>query len=161
MIKGLFFAIILIITLLMRLLSKVLKIKFVCLFLLVLLSNSFADNHNIYETLEKIQKDIKTLEKAVYSNEIELNSGNSDSSLSDNNNSEDVLTRHLLKLSEIENQFQQLTNKFEEINFKLDKLSNRMSKVQADNQIRFQQLETGLPLDENSNKITKKMPIIR
>ena len=59
-----------------------------------------------------------------------------------NNNSEDVLTRHLLKLSEIENQFQQLTNKFEEINFKLDKLSNRLSKVQADNQIRFQDLET-------------------
>ena len=157
MIKGLFFAIILIITLLMRFLSKVLKIKFVCLFLLVFLSNSFADNHNIYETLEKIQKDIKTLEKAVYSNEIELNSGNSNNSLIANNNSEDVLTRHLLKLSEIENQFQQLTNKFEEINFKLDKLSNRMSKVQADNQIRFQQLETGLPLDENSNKITKKI----
>ena len=57
------------------------------------------------------------------------------------NNSEDVLTRHLLKLSEIENQFQQLTNRFEEINFKLDKLSNRLSKVQADNQIRFQDLE--------------------
>ena len=57
------------------------------------------------------------------------------------NNSEDVLTRHLLKLSEIENQFQQLTNRFEEINFKLDKLSNRLSKVQADNQIRFQDIE--------------------
>ena len=56
-------------------------------------------------------------------------------------NSEDVLTRHLLKLSEIENQFQQLTNKFEEINFKLDKLSNRLSKVQADNQVRFQDIE--------------------
>jgi peptidoglycan hydrolase CwlO-like protein len=54
-------------------------------------------------------------------------------------NSEEVLTRHLLKLSEIENQFQELTNKFEEINFKLDKLSNRLSKVQANNQIRFQQ----------------------
>ena len=52
-----------------------------------------------------------------------------------------MLTRHLLKLSEIENQFQQLTNKFEEINFKLDKLSNRLSKVQSDNQIRFQDLE--------------------
>jgi uncharacterized coiled-coil protein SlyX len=48
-------------------------------------------------------------------------------------NSEDVLTRHLLKLSEVENQFRQLTNKFEEINFKLDKLSNRLSKIQADN----------------------------
>ena len=38
-------------------------------------------------------------------------------------------------------QFQELTNKFEEINFKLDKLSTRLSKVQADNQLRFQQLE--------------------
>ena len=65
-----------------------------------------------------------------------------------NENSEDVLTRHLLKLSEIENQFQQLTNKFEEINFKLDKLSNRLSKVQADNQVRFQNLENHLYLDQ-------------
>ena len=38
-------------------------------------------------------------------------------------------------------QFQELTNKFEEINFKLDKISTRLSKVQADNQLRFQQLE--------------------
>ena len=38
-------------------------------------------------------------------------------------------------------QFQELTNNFEEINFKLDKLSTRLSKVQADNQLRFQQLE--------------------
>ena len=67
-----------------------------------------------------------------------------------------MLTRHLLKLSEIENQFQQLTNKFEEINFKLDKLSNRMSKVQADNQIRFQDLEGGLSSGETTKKITKK-----
>jgi tol-pal system protein YbgF len=49
----------------------------------------------------------------------------------------------LLKLSEIEKQFQELTNKFEEINFKIDKLSSRLSKVQADNQLRFQQLEEG------------------
>ena len=96
--------------------------KFFLLNLFILLNiigakNSIADNHNIYETLELIQKDIKTLEKAVYSGSIEVknNSSNFD------NNSEDVLTRHLLKLSEIENQFQLLTNKFEEINFKLDK----------------------------------------
>ena len=101
---------------------------------------SFADNHNIYETLELIQKDIKTLEKAVYSGSVEIKNNSSGSSNLDNS-SEDVLTRHLLKLSEIENQFQQLTNKFEEINFKIDKLSNRLSKVQADNQIRFQDIE--------------------
>ena len=73
-----------------------------------------------------------------------------------NNNSEDVLTRHLLKLSEIENQFQQLTNKFEEINFKLDKLSNRLSKVQADNQIRFQDLEAVAFSGDTNKKISKK-----
>ena len=142
----------------MRSLFKILKIEFIFLIVILSFSNSFADNHNIYETLEKIQKDIKTLEKAVYSGNIEMNNTNSNNiSLNDSNNSEDVLTRHLLKLSEIENQFQQLTNKFEEINFKLDKLSNRLSKVQADNQIRFQQLESGMPVDENSKKITKKI----
>ncbi len=119
--------------------------------------NSFADNHNIYEILDQLQKDIKTLEKAVYSESIELNNKTIDNSnISSVDNSEDVLTRHLLKLSEIENQFQQLTNKFEEINFKLDKLSNRMSKVQADNQIRFQDLEVGLSSGETTKKITKK-----
>ena len=114
-----------------------------------------ADNHNIYETLELIQKDIKTLEKAVYSGSVETNSDILSSTNLDNN-SEDVLTRHLLKLSEIENQFQLLTNKFEEINFKLDKLSNRLSKVQADNQIRFQDIEIALSSDESVKKVTKK-----
>jgi tol-pal system protein YbgF len=61
----------------------------------------------------------------------------------------------LLKLSEIENQFQQLTNKFEEINFKLDKLSNRLSKVQADNQVRFQDLEAAFNSGEAVKNITK------
>ena len=118
--------------------------------------SSSADNHNIYETLELIQKDIKTLEKAVYSGSLEVNNNTIGSSNS-NNNSEDVLTRHLLKLSEIENQFQELTNKFEEINFKLDKLSSRLSKVQADNQIRFQDIETGMTSEEQVNKVTKKI----
>ena len=116
-----------------------------------------ADNHNIYEILENLQKDIKTLEKAVYSNSVELDvTTNNSSSLTDNN-SEDVLTRHLLKLSEIENEFQKLTNKFEEINFKLDKLSNRLSKVQADNQIRFQDLENGIISEGTEKKLQKKL----
>ena len=130
----------------------------ISLFLLVLPSS--ADNHNISELLEIIQKDLKTLEKAVYSN-----SSNNDSNLSSSSmdqNSEEVLTRHLLKLSEIENQFQELTNKFEEINFKLDKLSNRLSKSQADNQLRFQELENAtvsLDIGEN-DKVKKKDQIL-
>ena len=135
----------------------ILKFSLIINFFLLICSISFADNHNIYETLEQIQKDIKTLEKAVYSSSAQINNIN-DNSSSDNKsiNSEDVLTRHLLKLSEIENQFQQLTNKFEEINFKLDKLSNRMSKVQSDNQLRFQDLENSLLSDGSNKKIVKK-----
>ncbi len=141
----------------MRHILRKLKIITLCFSNFFLITYSYADNHNIYEILDQLQKDIKTLEKAVYSGSIELNS---DSSVNLNsnldNNSEDVLTRHLLKLSEIENQFQELTNKFEEINFKLDKLSNRMSKVQADNQIRFQDLENVVSSDATTNKLTKK-----
>ena len=141
----------------MRHILRKFKIITFCLSNFFLITYSYADNHNIYEILDQLQKDIKTLEKAVYSGSIELNS---DSSVNLNsnldNNSEDVLTRHLLKLSEIENQFQELTNKFEEINFKLDKLSSRMSKVQADNQIRFQELENVVSSDATINKLTKK-----
>ena len=70
-----------------------------------------------------------------------------------------MLTRHLLKLSEVEDQFRQLTNKFEEINFKLDKLSNRLSKIQADNQIRFQDIESSISSGEISTKLTSKPKI--
>jgi tol-pal system protein YbgF len=112
---------------------------------LVFINISFADNHNIYETLEIIKNDLKTLERAVYSGSIEVKASTNDSSVSNlDQNSEDVLTRHLLKLSEVEDQFRELTNKFEEINFKLDKLSTRVSKIQADNQIRFQDIETNI-----------------
>ena len=141
----------------MRHILRKFKIITLCLSNFFLITYSYADNHNIYEILDQLQKDIKTLEKAVYSGSIELSS-DSTVNLNSNldNNSEDVLTRHLLKLSEIENQFQELTNKFEEINFKLDKLSNRMSKVQADNQIRFQDLENVVSSDATTNKLTKK-----
>jgi tol-pal system protein YbgF len=99
-----------------------------------------------------IQKDLKTLEKAVYSGSINIDNSNSKKNFDEN--SEDVLTRHLLKLSEVENQFRELTNKFEEINFKIDKLSNRLSKVQADNQLRFQDIEISLSTGEVIPKLT-------
>ncbi len=141
----------------MKIFSKIIIYKTVLLFYFFFINHAVADNHNIYETLEQIQKDIQTLEKAVYSGSAELSYKKFDtSSLSSDTNSEDVLTRHLLKLTEIENQFQQLTNKFEEINFKLDKLSNRLSKVQSDNQIRFQDLETAMSSTGNLNKLSKK-----
>ena len=135
---------------------KITKLISTIVILVLIISNYKVNAENESEELsnilEQIQKDLKTLEKAVYSNEnISLSNNSFDQ------NSEDVLTRHLLKLSEIEKQFQDLTNKFEEINFKLDKLSNRVSKVQADNQLRFQQLEgsTVISNNNNQNKVTE------
>ena len=105
----------------------------------------------LLQQLETLQKDIKTLEKAVYSQDSSAN--NSRTEILDN--SGDVLTKHLLKLPELEEQFKILTNNFEEINFKSDKLSNRITKVQTDNQVRFQDLEkSGL---STNNTTAKKM----
>ena len=121
--------------------------KFLLILILFLLitnvtyKHAYSEESNISTVLQqmkKLQSDIKTLEKAVYNS-----SSLTQSSDSLNNSNEDALTRHLLKLTEIEEQFQNLTNKFEEINFKLDKLSKRISKIQSDNQMRFQDLEKG------------------
>lgn len=113
----------------------------ICIFFISL--NATSEESSMREILDIIQKDLRTLERAVYSESFQKKTG--DKTSMSNKETEDVLTRHLLKLSEIEKQFQNLTNKFEEINFKVDKLSSRLSKTQADNQLRFQELE------ENSN----------
>ena len=111
---------------------------------------------SVIQQLEILQKDLKTLEKAIYSKDVALDNTSSNLSTSEN----DVLTKHLLKLSELEEQFKLLTNNFEEINFKLDKLSNRITKIQKDNQVRFQDLETSsvASIDDNSKKKEKKLP---
>ena len=136
----------------MTIIFKLVILKLLFILNLVFTNISYADNHNIYEILDIIKNDLKTLERAVYSGSIELKTSNNDNSVSDlGQNSEDVLTRHLLKLSEVEDQFRELTNKFEEINFKLDKLSTRVSKIQADNQIRFQDIENNISSVNNKN----------
>ena len=106
----------------------------------------FAEEEEIYlqaisDQIQIITKDLKTLEKAVYQKS-DLVSATSATKTKSNGLNEDIMTKHLLKLSEIENQFRELTNKFEEVNFKLDKLSSRVTKIQSDTQLRFSDLES-------------------
>jgi tol-pal system protein YbgF len=98
----------------------------------------------IADQLQIITQDLKTLEKAVYKTADITNSSLSNSSDGLN---EEILTRHLLKLNEIEEEFRKLTNRFEEVNFKLDKLSSRVTKIQSDAQLRFSDLEAGKVTD--------------
>ena len=107
----------------------------------------YAEEEEIYlkaisDQIQVITKDLKTLEKAVYQKS-DVASINSSSKISSDGLNEDIMTKHLLKLNEIEDQFRVLTNKFEEVNFKLDKLSSRVTKIQSDTQLRFSDLETG------------------
>ena len=102
----------------------------------------------VIDQLLILTDDLKTLEKAVYKT---AEVTNTSASILSNGLNEEILTRHLLKLNEIEEEFRKLTNRFEEINFKLDNLSSRVTKIQSDTQLRFSDLET----DGNSN-ITKK-----
>ena len=106
------------------------------------------DTELILQELQILQKDIKTLEKAVYSQP-----GTGMSSGKASNSNDDVLTQHLLKLSDLEEQFKILTNNFEEVSFKLDKLSSRITKVQVDNQMRFQDLERS-GLDQGTSTVS-------
>ena len=96
--------------------------------LLLVLSHSFlkAEEEDVLiqavaDQIQVLTKDLKTLEKAVYQKS-DITSA-SFSSMKSSKLNEDILTKHLLKLNEIEDQFRELTNKFEEVNFKLDKLS--------------------------------------
>jgi len=113
--------------------------------LIIFFNNLKAEEEEIYlksisDQIQVITKDLKTLEKAVYQKS-DLTSSNSSNSIKSDGLNEDILTKHLLKLNKIEDQFRQLTNKFEEVNFKLDKLSTRVTKIQSDNQLRFSDLE--------------------
>ena len=123
------------------------KINFVAkIFFVAILFVSFSNNikaeeesqdlQDIILKIQTISKDLKTLETAFYKTQ-ELKP----SSTSSDGINEDILTRHLLKLNEIEEQFREVTNKYEEINFKIDKLSNRITKMQSDNQMRFNDIE--------------------
>ena len=118
-----------------------LKILFIIFLLSFVFNKVYSEENSVLQVLETLKQDIKTLERAVYSDSFERVNNNTNEENFTQNSSEEALTRHLLKLSEIENQFRELTNKFEEINFKLDKLSNRLTKLQSDNQLRFEQVE--------------------
>ena len=108
----------------------------------------------VADQIQVLTKDLKTLEKAVYKKSDIISSANSSTMKSDGLN-EDILTKHLLKLNEIEDQFRELTNKFEEVNFRLDKLSSRVTKIQSDNQLRFSDLENS---GTEIKKVKKNLP---
>ena len=118
----------------------------------------YSQDQNVVEILEAIQKDLRTLERAVYSQSFSESSDNINTQKASTKEAEQALTKHLLKISELEKQIQGLTNKIEEYNFKVDKLSTTLSKFQQDNQLRFELIENNqnLESDNSSLKLSSK-----
>ena len=131
----------------------------ILIFFVLFISSISAEEEEIYlkaisDQIQVITKDLKTLEKAVYQKS-DIVSSKPSSSISSDGLNEDILTKHLLKLNEIEDQFRELTNKFEEVNFKLDKLSTRVTKIQSDTQLRFSDIE-----NETTRSTTEKETVL-
>ena len=93
----------------MRLLIKLISVNFI-LFLFFSINISFSQDQEVGEILESIQKDLRTLERAVYSQSFSENSDTNTTLRASTKESEQALTKDLLKLNEIEIQFQELTN---------------------------------------------------
>ena len=138
----------------MSILKKI-YLYFILSFLLITKPNFAIANEKMDAVIDQIQvisNDLKTLEKAFYKSSDVINKSNK----IPNSLNEDVLTKHLLRLNEIEEQFRDLTNKFEEINFKIDKLSTRVTKIQSDTQLRLTDIENNTSTDTAKTFKSKK-----
>jgi len=120
---------------------------FLIAFILVFTPASANEKLNkVLKELQQIKKDLKTLEKAVYSQSFKgKNNSQASGSL------EGALTRQLVKITELEEQMQKLTANHEEVLFSFEQLNERLNKTQKDNELRLSDLESG-----DIKKISKK-----
>ena len=107
--------------------------------LLSFLSIAEADDkiNKVLKELKQIKKDLKTLEKAVYSQSFKSSGNKISGSL------EGALTRQLVKITELEEQMQKVTASNEEVLFSFEQLNERVNKSQKDNELRLSDLESG------------------
>ncbi len=103
--------------------------------------------NKILNELQILNKDLKTLEKAVYSKSFTANSAGTNTGIP--SALEGALTRQLVKLSELEEQIQKITAGYEETLFKLQKISERVDKIQKDTELRFSEIGNQVPVANN------------
>ncbi len=112
---------------------------FLCLISFSVSANADEQLNKVLQEIQAISKDLKTLEKAVYSKSFSASSAASGEQVPAA--LEGALTRQLVKLSELEEQIQKITASNEETLFSLQKISERVEKIQKDTELRFSQLE--------------------
>ncbi len=127
---------------------------FLIAFILVFTPASANEKLNkVLKELQQIKKDLKTLEKAVYSQSFKgKNNSQASGSL------EGALTRQLVKITELEEQMQKLTANHEEVLFSFEQLNERLNKTQKDNELRLSDLESGDVKKISKRNKSKKFP---
>lgn len=120
------------------------------LFFISFISFASADEtlNKILNELQILNKDLKTLEKAVYSKSFTANSTGTNTGIP--SALEGALTRQLVKLSELEEQIQKITSGYEETLFKLQKISERVDKIQKDTELRFSEIGNQVQVTNNA-----------
>ncbi len=132
--------------------------RFVIFLVILLFSNiAFSDEKvdQILKEIQQIKKDLKVLEKAVYSQSFK---GSSNNSSAQAGSLEGALTRQLVKITEVEEQMQKLTASHEEVLFSFQQLNERVNKTQADNELRLTELESGGDVKKAKKTKPKKFP---
>ena len=128
--------------------------RFIIIFLITFCfcypSNADEKLNQILDEIRQIKKDIKVLEKAVYSQSFKGTKSSNVSQIS--GSMEGALTRQLVKINELEEQMQKLTASHEEVMFAFEQMNERINKTQADTSLRISDLENGNP------QIAKKTP---
>jgi tol-pal system protein YbgF len=128
---------------------------FICFVCFAFSVNADEQLNKILQELQTLNKDLKTLEKAVYSKSFSTQSSSGTQGVPAA--LEGALTRQLVKLSELEEQIQKITASNEETLFSLQKISDRVEKIQKDTELRFSQLENStIQPSTNTSKINQQ-----
>ncbi len=96
---------------------------------------ALAQDAGLAGRLDRVERDLTVLQRQVYRDQT---SGGGESAVSS-----DGSASLFVRLGHVEEQMRDLTGQIEEINFKINQVNQRLDRMTADNDFRFQSLEKG------------------
>jgi tol-pal system protein YbgF len=91
------------------------------------------DLHSALDRIDRLERDLILLQRQFYRNQV----GTAPSAPG----GEGAPLDAQIRMNQIDDQLRSLTGQLEEIEYNIDRLTKRLDKMQADNEVRFQQLE--------------------
>lgn len=99
----------------------------------------------LVDRIDRLQRELVTLQRQVYRGETPPPAAAGDLPLDSGGGSTTALARIELRLSQFETELRSLTGQIEEASFRYNQISERLDRLDADLEVRFQRLEQGTP----------------